>query len=391
MPVISPDKLVGARSPIYITLDYDSAASSLVDASLKVYIWDGARTSKPSTAQYTLKRDVFAGKIVSFDVAPLVSEYIQGTYSSTAITAASIAEASTVVWVEVDYVVNYYNKADPPVIVNDTGSQDIFPASNGYHTFSEGANYEYPSTFLVDTAKVYIEESGNEAIPICIGEYNAEDVAKVTYDSLAGNRIDIDLTSFEDPTQPEGSIVKLPIGETNLTTYLTALGFTGTMPTDVDSYLLQLKQSDDTVIDTLTVDKICEPKYTINTIEFVNRYGAWQHLHFFKASSDSINITSEEYRRILGSSTGSGFTYSTTDDLYKKYNTNGKKLTTINTGWVEEDFKETIQSLLMSERVLMNGSPVVVNTSSLRLQKAINDKMINYTLEVEEAFDTRYV
>ena len=77
--------------------------------------------------------------------------------------------------------------------------------------------------------------------------------------------------------------------------------------------------------------------------------------------------------------------------MYKQYNTNGKTRTTLNTGWVAEDYKETIKDLMMSERVMMNGSPVSVVSTSTNLQKSVNDKTINYTIEVEEAFDTRYV
>ena len=46
---------------------------------------------------------------------------------------------------------------------------------------------------------------------------------------------------------------------------------------------------------------------------------------------------------------------------------------------------------MLSERMLLNGSPVNIVTESVTLLKSINDRTINYTIEVEEAFDTRYV
>jgi len=389
MSVITPTSLVGARSPIYVTANYSALASSITDIELEIFIWDGARTSKPSSPQYTLFRDVFAGTDVSFDIAPLVREYLQGTYSSTAITAPAIAEDSTIVWVEVDYEVNYLNKGNPPQIVNDTGSQDIFPASNGYHTFAEGANFETPSIYLNQVDKVYIKESGNEVLPLSIGAYGSEDVEEIYYNDGSGDYT-IDLTSFHNPTQPEGSILRFPIGATNLTTYLDSIGYTGNTPDSISSYTLELYNSQST-LDFITVEKVCEPKYTINTIEFVNRYGAWEHLHFFKASQDNVQVTSEQYRKSIGSSGASGFTYDTTEGVYQRFNTNGKTRTTLNTGFIEEDYKETIKDLMMSERVMLNGSPVNVVTNSMTLQKSVNDKTINYTIEVEEAFDTRYV
>ena len=354
-----------------------------------MYIWNAARGSRPSSAQYTLFRDVFAGTDVSFDIAPLVAEYIENDYSSTSITATQASIDKGVWWVQIDHDVNYINKADPPQTVNDTGSSDIFPVSNGYHTFAEGANFEIPSLFLNQVDRVYITTSGNEVLPICIGKYGAEDVEEILYNDGSGDYT-IDLTSFHDPSQPEGSIIDFPIGATNLTTYLTALGFTGTMPSALDTYILDLQGSAGS-LDVVTIEKVCEPKYTINTIEFINRYGAWEHIHFFKASQDSFNTTSEQYRKSLGTSSTSGYTYDSTDEMYKQYNTNGKTRTTLNTGWVAEDYKETIKDLMMSERVMMNGSPVSVVSTSTNLQKSVNDKTINYTIEVEEAFDTRYV
>ena len=70
---------------------------------------------------------------------------------------------------------------------------------------------------------------------------------------------------------------------------------------------------------------------------------------------------------------------------------NGRKQFILNTGWVGEDYDAVMEQMLMSERVMLDGVPVNVTTSSLTLQKVVNDKTINYTIEVEEAFDTRYV
>ena len=389
MSVITPDQLVGARSPIYITAGYSALAGSITDITLEVYIWNAARGSRPGSAQYTLFRDVFAGTDVSFDIAPLVAEYIENDYSSTSITAAQASIDKGVWWVQIDYDVSYINKADPPATVNDTGSSDIFPVSNGYHTFAEGANFEIPSLFLNQVDRVYVKESGNEVLPICIGKYGAEDVEEILFSSADDDFI-IDLTSFHNPAQPEGSIIDFPIGVTNLTTCLTALGFIGTMPTALDTYTLDLQGTSGS-LDVVTVEKVCEPKYTINTIEFINRYGAWEYMHFFKASQDSFNTTSEQYRRSIGTSSTSGYSYDSTDEMYKQYNTNGKTRTTLNTGWVTEDHREAIKDLMMSERVLLNGSPISVVSNSANLQKSVNDKTINYTIEVEEAFDTRYV
>ena len=60
-----------------------------------------------------------------------------------------------------------------------------------------------------------------------------------------------------------------------------------------------------------------------------------------------------------------------------------------------EAYNEVIEDILLSEYVWIkynttDGSktrPVIVNTSSLTKKTSVNDKLIQYTLEVEEAND----
>jgi len=102
MSVITPSTLIGARSPIYITANYSTLAGSITDITLEVYIWNGARGSRPASPEYTLFRDVFASTDVSFDIAPMVEEYITNTYSASVVNAAQASIDGGVWWVQVD-------------------------------------------------------------------------------------------------------------------------------------------------------------------------------------------------------------------------------------------------------------------------------------------------
>jgi len=391
MSVITPSTLIGARSPIYITANYSTLAGSITDITLEVYIWNDARGSRPASPEYTLFRDVFASTDVSFDIAPMVEEYITNTYDDRAVVTAQASIDGGVWWVQVDYDVNYINKATPPQTVNDSGSSDIFYSSNGYHTFAEGANYEYPADYLHTIEHFYVKENGTETAKVHLGNFGADEVYFVAYLAPNGTSHIIDIASLHSSTQPEGRIVEIPIGATNLDAWLTATGSTAQSPRDVDGYTIAILDDGSAELYRITVEKVCEPKYDIQRLDYINRYGIWDYLYFFKASQDNFNTTSEQYRRSLGSSGASGFTYDSTEQMYTKYNTNGKTQTTLNTGWVAEEYKEAIKDLMMSERMLLNGSPVNLVTNSVTLQKSLNDKTINYTIEVEEAFDTRYV
>ena len=391
MSVIAPDQLVGARSPIYITTTYAGSLSTLRNITLEIYVWSGSRSSRPSNPDYTLYRDVFASTDVSFDIAPMVREEIGAVYDTNQTRTSPTGERNNnIVWVQVDYDIEYLSN---PFIVNDTGSTDIFPASNGYHLFSEGTNFEFPSAYLNNTSTVYVQDSGYEMMSLFQGKYNNEVIENVIYRIGGANTHTFDITGYYADVQPEDRILRIPIGELGLNNWLTSDGYTGASsdrPINQSEWVLELN-SQGSVFDTITVIKECEPKYTINTIQYINRYGTWDFIHFYKASQDNFSVTSERFRKSIGTSSSSGFTYDTTDNIYQQFNTNGRVTTTLNTGWVTEDYREAIKDLMMSEKILLNGLPVNVVTNSVTLQKSINDRTINYTIEVEEAYDTRYV
>ncbi len=134
-----------------------------------------------------------------------------------------------------------------------------------------------------------------------------------------------------------------------------------------------------------------ECKYTPVIIDFVNRYGAWQREFFFKASNDTFSVENTEYNLLQSDS----FNYNVLEGQRKVFNANGKQSIKVNTGWVAEDFKNTIKEIMLSERILIqtnltnpNGTPAKINTKSTELFKHINTKQINYSLEFEFAYDT---
>jgi len=126
-------------------------------------------------------------------------------------------------------------------------------------------------------------------------------------------------------------------------------------------------------------------------MQFVNKNGVWESVTFFKRSEEEVSASGDQFRKSIGNSSSAGFTYSTTNPLYQRYNVNGRKRFTLNTGWVGEDYNAIMEQMMISERAMLDGVPVNVSTQSLTLQKAVNDKVINYTVQVEEAFDIRYV
>lgn len=132
---------------------------------------------------------------------------------------------------------------------------------------------------------------------------------------------------------------------------------------------------------TTTVLITDECRYTPVDIAFQNKEGAIQIFTFFKAKRDSISIDSEKYE----GNRGHGFH----QDV--KFNVKSRTKFSVNSGFVTEDKNETIEQLLSSERVwlIQDGieTPLNVSTSSQEFKTRQNDRLINYQIEFDYAFN----
>jgi hypothetical protein len=126
------------------------------------------------------------------------------------------------------------------------------------------------------------------------------------------------------------------------------------------------------------VETICEPKYTPITCNFINRFGGWQYLTFFKANLQSIETTNKEFQLLP-----SNVNYNALQGQKRTFNQQGKRKVKCNTGWVDENYFELIQDLLLSEIVLLDNKPVVVKSTSSDYKTHLKDKNINYEIEFE--------
>jgi hypothetical protein len=139
-------------------------------------------------------------------------------------------------------------------------------------------------------------------------------------------------------------------------------------------FKIEFLNNADTVVWRANFYPVTEAKYTPFVCDFINKYGAWQRTWFFKASIQNFEVTNEEYKGL--------------DGTYSTFNTNGKKPITLNTGWVNENYNETVlKQLMLSENIRINNERVKIKTKSTKLQKHINDNTINYTLEFDYSFD----
>ena len=143
-------------------------------------------------------------------------------------------------------------------------------------------------------------------------------------------------------------------------------------------------------VTTLTLEAVCEPKYQELQVIFYNKFGALQIMPFYKKSIDSINTNSDSYKRNL-MEFATDPTYNTEKHQIRQFHVTGKESITMNTGFIQESFNEVIKQMMLSEQVWVdNGTevlPITLNTSSLQFKKSVNDKLINYTVDFEYAFN----
>jgi len=130
------------------------------------------------------------------------------------------------------------------------------------------------------------------------------------------------------------------------------------------------------------VNALEECKYTPVECSYINRYGGWEFLTFFKQQTNTIAVKGTDYKL-----TQSAINYNTSIGQFKTFNTNGKQTVKLNTGFVDENYSELITDLLLSETVLLDGKPVTVKTQGSDLKTSLKDRLINYEMDFEYAYN----
>lgn len=139
---------------------------------------------------------------------------------------------------------------------------------------------------------------------------------------------------------------------------------------------------------TIYIRRLNCSKYNANKLVFINKFGVLQEMWFTAKSTEAIEVSSDNYKSGFVSNNGAinRFRHQRVD-----YNKNGQISYVLNTTYICEGVTRYIQELLLSERVWLqlNGDfyPVSVTTSSVQYKNSVNDKLVNYTIEVEQAND----
>ena len=419
--------LYGTRSPLYVTWS-GTSVTSIQSVSLEIYIRTGAVGSRPASPHITINRTTGFGSNTTHttDISSLIADQLNTNIAKLFNDNILSEQNGRIAWVQIDYSVSYNSGS------TDSDSSDIFQVIEGYSYFDEGANYEFSTGILSPTSDQNTYEYNVEMMPVYLNNYGDSLAVVYSYrdrviadggivESLQcanigwrtlrvllddGNKYDYEMTEAQlYGTQAEDRIKLIPSGVANLKNWLVTQGSS----LDVvgsDWYKIQLLDTFENVHDERKFYPTCEVKYTPIQLAYISKYGTWNYATFFKRSEETINKTSQEYRTITGNVQNGAYTYGLHNPMYKKYNTNAKRRLTINSGFVDEAFKEVMEQILLSEYVLVVANSTVtkdgstytytanngtiaanVSTNSLTKKTKVNDKLIEYTLDLEYAFD----
>lgn len=321
-------KKIFIRSPYFIEIDEEAQTT----AKIEIFLWNKG-ASEPTTPNYTLSKNVpsINQNKLSWNVANYAKEFIKPIVP---VTVSIPTEESTDTWCYMR-VVSYSDDVE----VND----ETFVCLNGYALYSSGYNTSNEDDVLLLM---------NENIELQVKAFSTSyfnvffEVNSYTYET--------DNDSFTiNVTEP--TMYKLPV--ISLDNYI-----------DGFFYVNNVKQ-------------LCEPKYTPITCTFINRFGGWQFLTFFKANSSSIDVTSKDFNMLPSS-----INYNVLQGQKRVFNSQGKQKIKCNTGWVDENYFDLIQDLLLSETVLLDNKPVIVKSQSADYKTNLKEKNINYEIEFEYNF-----
>ena len=127
-------------------------------------------------------------------------------------------------------------------------------------------------------------------------------------------------------------------------------------------------------------------------ITFINKFGVIQDLWFNKKRTDDLSVKRDSYDTNIILSSTSAVNYNTYNPSSVVQDVTSKKSLTLNTGFLKEEYNEVIRELFQSEDVWIRENnktlPVKIKDSDFTYKTHLNDKLVNYTIQFQYAFDS---
>jgi hypothetical protein len=342
-----------ARSPFQVIIN----EANQINTKVEIRLWNKSG-SRPTNPTYIMSEGIASvtQRQTNYNISPFILEFIDKFKLQYDVDA--VVEADDNEWCIGEYK-TFYETDDTELTLISTVE---FCAVNGYSTVEQELNFSptQGDNYLL-LANSLIKVYWNTTIPyynFIIRDAGEEYTAK-WYD-----KADTLLKSETFYT-----------GEDEFFNYAIPLVYDDSIRVIISS------EKEDPVFKVET-EEICETKYSIQTMWFVNKLGGWNQFPFFKASYNSIDVKNSNYNLMQ-----KDVVYDPRRGQIKPFNINGTQTIKVNSGWVTEDYFEWIQDMMLSDTILYSDDeiPVTIKTTSMQKRTSINDKNINYTLEFDFA------
>ena len=403
-PVFStPSSLAMARSPQFITAKNNALAlDTLTEMDLNLRIRTGVLAASGSF-NYSLSKDYSINQVINFEISDLVRSEFYHDFSVWNDIGYTQSPPAEVLWVRPTGSWTYSNAGTAPeTFPFATGVTFAYITTDGWATRDNIAPVAVSQLVLATSRDRQVLVGNYESLALNNSVANELGAIRITWKGGATALLTNTGGGGTVPPNPSSNnsqdlVIYAGVGAANLEN-------NGNLPAEVkpsaqtdggvgsyyDVILLDNEDSPNE-IGRVRYYVICEPKYDPVQVAFINRFGVADFITFFKRSDERGNFTQDSYQKSIYND---GFTTPSLEiGKYQSFNVNSRNTLTLNTGFVDQDYDETIEDILMSEYVAVytnsNWVSVVPNRGSIEYQKSINTKLINYTMSFDFGFDER--
>jgi hypothetical protein len=363
-------KVVKIRSPFVIEINESGQEGS----KLELFIWNGSTV--PATPTYTLSKSIPSLTQTStiYNVSNYVKEYINNI-KATYPTVWDYEQNNE--WVK--FRVKRYKLVAG--VYTEIGSYTDYIGVNGFTNYTDG-NQAPTETLIEVLANTNISNTylSLPAYPNNLTQYFnlLIDKPTATTTTIVVKYERIDGVVFEYSNSLAAGLT----GVFNIAVPITPVKVSTGFVNGCKITITYTPATGSPIIKTLFTYPIEECKYTPVLCDFVNRYGGWQTLTFFKAQTNSVTAKGTDYKL-----TQSALNYNPSIGQFKNLNINGKQSVKLNTGFVDENYSDLITDILLSETILLDGKPARAKTSGSDLKTYLKDRNINYEMEFEYSYN----
>jgi hypothetical protein len=388
-----------ARSPLFVTGKNNSLPDDTLNfMSLFLRIYSGVRTGS-GTNNYALSKNYSINQVINYEISDLVrSEFYHdfSVWDDIGFTQSPQGEA---LWVYSFGDFTYSDNGSSPESAEWGSSNEQTLVTDGWATRDNIAPVAVTQAVLATSRDRQVLVGNYESLAINNSVNNG--LAKIIISWQSGDEDDFFVSAISvTPPSPSSNnsqdlVIYAGVGPANLEN-------NPFLPTELKPseqpnggigqyYDVILKNASNTTIGTVRYYVQCEAKYTPVQVAFINRFGVADFITFFKRSDERGTFTQDSYQKSIYND---GFTSPSLEiGKYQSFNVNSRNTLSLNTGFVDQDYDETIEDILMSEYVAVytnsNWVSVVPNRGTIEYQKSVNTKLINYTMSFDFAFDER--